>query len=206
MYLCILDAEAQVLVHKNLRSSPEEFLETVAPCREGLVVAVECIFTWYWLADLCARKGIAFFPGHALMMKAIRSGKAKIDRIDALNIATLLRGKMRPHIQMASQQYNLPPLGRRIAYPANRDGVATHFEDPPVRKSIGLDPALLERYDEPIHDLELDLVRRAKESGGKKLGEGKALRILAHKLGRAAYWMLARGKVSDAKRLSIATS
>ena len=57
MYVCILDAEGQVLVHKSLRSSPEEFLETVAPYREGLVVAVECIFTWYWLADLCAREG-----------------------------------------------------------------------------------------------------------------------------------------------------
>jgi len=96
MYVCILDAEGQVLVHKNLRFSPEEFLEAVAPYREGLVVAVECIFTWYWLADLCAREGIAFVLGHALMMKAIHGGKAKNDRIDALKIATLLRGGMLP--------------------------------------------------------------------------------------------------------------
>ncbi len=64
---------------------------------------------------------------------------------------------------MTSHQYNLPPLGKRIAYPANREGVAAHFEDPAVRKSIRLDLPLLERYHELIQNLELDLVRRAKQ-------------------------------------------
>jgi hypothetical protein len=27
---------------------------------------VECIFTWYWLADLCAEQGLPFVLGHAL--------------------------------------------------------------------------------------------------------------------------------------------
>jgi len=27
-------------------------LEAVAPFRDGLVVGCECIFAWYWLADL----------------------------------------------------------------------------------------------------------------------------------------------------------
>lgn len=52
-----------MLLHRNLPSSPEAFLEAVAPFREELVVAAECIFTWYWLADLCAREGIAFVLG-----------------------------------------------------------------------------------------------------------------------------------------------
>ncbi len=47
------------------------------------VVAVECMFTWYWLADLCRSEQIAFLLGHALYMKAIHGGKAKNDRIDA---------------------------------------------------------------------------------------------------------------------------
>lgn len=323
MYLCILDSQGQVLLHQNLRSAPEEFLAAVAPYRGGLVVAVECIFTWYWLADLCAREGIDFVLGHALYMKAIHGGKAKNDRIDALKIATLLRGGLLPqayvypakmratrdllrrrlhlvrkrgqllaHIQMTAQQYNLPSLGKRIAYPANRDGVAAHFPDRAVRKSIELDLALLERYDELLVDLELDLVRQAKqhdpqafqllrsvpgigkvlaltilyeihdvhrfdrvqefasyarlvkcakESAGKKygtsgskmgnvhlkwafseaavlfvrhapegkkllarlekrFGKGKALSVLAHKLGRTVYFMLARGKAFDAGR------
>lgn len=325
MYVCILDAQGQVLVHKNLRSAPQEFLATIEPYREGLVVAAECIFTWYWLADLCAREGIAFVLGHALMMKAIHGGKAKNDRIDAFKIATLLRGGMLPqayaypaamratrdllrrrlhlvrhrgqllaHIQMTAQQYNLEPLGKRIAYPANRERLAEHFPDPAVRRSIALDLAVLERYDELITDLELDLVRRAKqhdpqafqrlrsipgvgkilaltllyeihdvrrfdrvqefasyarlvrcakESGGKKLGtggakmgnvhlkwalseaavlfvrhsaegkkilarlekrfgKGKALSILAHKIGRAVYYMLAREKAFDLRRFA----
>jgi len=42
------------------------------------VVAVECIYTWYWLADLCAREEIPFVLGHALYMKAIHGGKAKV--------------------------------------------------------------------------------------------------------------------------------
>jgi predicted NBD/HSP70 family sugar kinase len=42
MYVCILDTGGQVLVHRNVKSSPEAFLETVAPYRDGLVVAAEC--------------------------------------------------------------------------------------------------------------------------------------------------------------------
>ena len=323
MYVCILDRDGQVLLHRNLPSSPKAFLEAVAPFRESLVVAVECIFTWYWLADLCAAEGIAFVLGHALYMKAIHGGKAKNDRIDALKIATLLRGGMLPrayaypagmratrdllrrrlhlvrkrgqllaHIQMTSHQYNLPPLGKRIAYPSNREGVADHFEDRVVKKSIAVDLALLERYDALLTDLELYLVRQAKqhdaqafhqlrtipgvgkvlaltilyeihdvhrfdrvqqfasyarlvkcakESAGKRhgtsgakmgnvhlkwafseaavlfvrhsaegkkllarleqrFGKGKALSILAHKIGRAAYFMLAREKTFDVQR------
>jgi hypothetical protein len=55
MYVCILDQAGTVLVHKNLPTTPEVFLRVTAPYREDLVVAVECIFTWYWLADLCER-------------------------------------------------------------------------------------------------------------------------------------------------------
>ena len=57
MYVCILDAAGQVLVHRNLKSTPEAFLEIVAPYRHDLVVAAECMFTWYWLADVCAYEG-----------------------------------------------------------------------------------------------------------------------------------------------------
>jgi hypothetical protein len=68
----------------------------VAPYRTDLVVCVECIFTWYWLDDLCAREGMPFVLGHALYMNAIHGGKAKNDKIDAQKIAVLLRGGMLP--------------------------------------------------------------------------------------------------------------
>jgi hypothetical protein len=60
-------------------------LDTLAPYRADVVVAVECLFAWYWVADLCAKEGIPFVLGHALYMKAIHGGKAKNDDIDAEN-------------------------------------------------------------------------------------------------------------------------
>jgi hypothetical protein len=43
-------------------------------------VGVECIFCWYWLADLCASEQIPFVLGHALYMKAIHGGKPRTTR------------------------------------------------------------------------------------------------------------------------------
>jgi hypothetical protein len=54
------------------------------------------LFTWYWLADLCAQEQMPFGLGHALSMKAIHGGKATHDTIDAQTIAMLLRGGMLP--------------------------------------------------------------------------------------------------------------
>jgi transposase len=51
---------------------------------------------------------------------------------------------------------------RRLAYPANRDGVAERFSDPGVRKSIDVDLALVDTYDGLINDLELTIIREAK--------------------------------------------
>ena len=96
MYVCILDPQGTKLVHKNLPTTPDAFLRIIAPYREDLVVGVECMFTWYWLADLCQQEGIAFVLGHALYMKAIHGGKAKNDKIDAHKIVVLVRGGMCP--------------------------------------------------------------------------------------------------------------
>jgi transposase len=87
MYVCILSHDGEIVLHRNMKAAPEAFLQAIAPYREGLVVAVECIFTWYWLADLCAHEGIPFVLGHALYMKAIHGGKAKNDKIDSQKIA-----------------------------------------------------------------------------------------------------------------------
>jgi hypothetical protein len=83
-------ARARSSSTRNLRSRPEPFLAAIAPYRDDLVVSAECIFTWYWLADLCKREGIAFVLGHALYMKAIHGGKVKNDKVDAFKIAHLL--------------------------------------------------------------------------------------------------------------------
>jgi transposase len=96
MYVCILDEKGEIREHKNMDTDPETFLATIAPYREDIVVAVECMFTWYWIADLCQKEGIPFVLGHALYMKAIHGGKAKNDKIDSKKIAVLLRGGMIP--------------------------------------------------------------------------------------------------------------
>ena len=200
MYLCILNQAGEMLVHRNMPAGPEPFLKAVAPYREDLVVCVECIFTWYWLADLCAREGIPFVLGHALYMKAIHGGKAKNDRIDAQKIAVLLRGGMLPqayvypaemratrdllrrrihlmrkraelltHIQNTNSQYNLPEIGKKIAYKANRDGVAERFADPAVQKSMEVDLALIDHYDRLLRDMELTILKTAKQHDANTL-------------------------------------
>lgn len=92
MHLCILDQAGQVVFDRNLPCRPEALLRAVAPFRDGLVVGAECMFAWYWVADLCVQHDIPFVLGHALYMKAVHGGKAKNDRIDAAKIARLLKG------------------------------------------------------------------------------------------------------------------
>jgi hypothetical protein len=76
---------------------------------------VECIFTWYWLADLCSKQNIPFVLGHALYMKAIHGGKAKNDKIDAPKIAVLLRGGMLPmaYVYLRKPRYFSPELTQK---------------------------------------------------------------------------------------------
>ena len=43
MYLCILDGEGEVRLHRNINTNRELFLKVIEPFREDVVVAVECI-------------------------------------------------------------------------------------------------------------------------------------------------------------------
>jgi transposase len=93
---CILDAQGTIVRQQTIAANPDPSLRAVAPYRDGLGVAWECMFAWYWLADLCDKEKIPFVLGHALYRKAIHGGKAKTDKIDAHKIAVLLRGGMLP--------------------------------------------------------------------------------------------------------------
>ena len=96
MYLCILDETGEIRLHQNIKTDRELFLKVIAPYQATIVVAVEGMFTWYRIADLCFEEGIPFVPGQALYMKAIHGGKAKNDKIDSGKIAVLLKGGMMP--------------------------------------------------------------------------------------------------------------
>jgi transposase len=216
MYMCILSQDGEILLHRNMKTSPELVLKALAPYREDLVVAVECIFPWYWLAELCAPAHLPFVLGHALSMKAIHGGKAKNDKIDAQKMAGLLRGGMLPqayvypadmrasrallrrrlhlvrkraelltHVQQTNRQDNLPELGTDIAYKPNRPGGAERFADPAVPKSVEVDLALIDSYDQLLRDLELAIVQTAKQHDANTLsllqtvpGIGKILSLV----------------------------
>ena len=92
MYLCILDREGNKLLHRNVPAKPHDFLNAIKGFRDDLIVGAECMFTWYWLADLCLDEKIKFILGHALYMKAIHGGKKNDDKLDSEKIARLMRG------------------------------------------------------------------------------------------------------------------
>jgi hypothetical protein len=58
-------------------------------------------------------------------------------------------------VQNTNSQYNLPEIGKKIAYQANREGVAERFEEAAVQKTIAVDLDLITYYDELLKDLEL---------------------------------------------------
>jgi transposase len=193
IYVCILNREGETVLHRNMPSDPDRFLEAVLPFSDDLVVGAECMFTWYWLADLCQEAEIPFVLGHALYMKAIHGGKAKNDRIDSAKIAALLkggtfpmayvyprewrstrdllrrrlhfvrkRGELVAHIQNTYYQYNLKAPSAKLRYRANRSGAAEAFSDDSVQRNITVDLAVADRLDRVIRDLEYFLTRRAK--------------------------------------------
>src|SRR3989441_3974372 len=100
----------------------------ISPYREQIVLAAECLFTWYWLADLCADHGIPFVLGHALYMKPIHGGKAKNDKIDAHKIAVLLRGGMLPQasVSPAERRATRDLLRRRMPLARQRGALLAH--------------------------------------------------------------------------------
>ena len=114
-----------------MKADPESFLKAIDPFRQDAVVAVECIFTWYWLADRCAREKIAFVLGHALYMKAIHGGKAKNDKIDAHKIAVLLRGVMIPqaYVYPADMRSTRDLLRRRMHLMRQRAELLAHVQN-----------------------------------------------------------------------------
>ena len=65
-------------------------------------------------------------------------------------------------MQNTNSQYNLPAIGKKIAYKANRDGVAERFADPAVQKSIEVDLALITYYDELLGNVELSILKTAR--------------------------------------------
>ncbi|MCK4506652.1 MAG: IS110 family transposase [Candidatus Aegiribacteria sp.] len=131
MYLCIISSDGEIVLHRNMKADPESLLKAIEPYRPDVVVGVECIFTWYWVADLCAEEGIPFVLGHALYMKAIHGGKAKNDRIDSGKIAAMLKGGMFPmaYVYPAKMRATRDLLRRRNYLVRKRADLITHVQN-----------------------------------------------------------------------------
>jgi len=137
MYICILNDEGKIMVHQNIKTDPAAFLNIINPYRQDIAVAVECMFTWYWIADLCIQENITFILGHALYMKAIHGGKAKNDKIDSHKIAVLLRGGMMPqaYVYPARMRATRDLLRRRNHFMRKRAELYAHTHGCPVKVS-----------------------------------------------------------------------
>jgi transposase len=120
-----------VRLHTRLPCDRTRFLDAVEPYRSDLVVGSECIFCWYWLADLCTSEAIDFVLGHALYMKAIHGGKAKNDKIDSHKTAVLLRGGAFPVAFVYPRQMRATRdlLRRRLFFVRKRGELLGHVRN-----------------------------------------------------------------------------
>ena len=131
MYVCILNQAGNILVHKNINTSPQALLNILKPYLPDVVVSVECMFTWYWISDLCLNYNIPFVLGHALYMKAIHGSKTKNDRIDSHKIAALLRGGMIPmaYVYPPEMRSTRDLLRRRMHFMYKRAELLAHIQN-----------------------------------------------------------------------------
>jgi hypothetical protein len=82
---------------------------------------------------------------------------------------TRQRAELLAHIQTTNSQSNLPEIGTKLTYQANRDGGAERFPDPAVQKSMAVDLTLLGAYDPLLSARELHSVNAAKQHDANPL-------------------------------------
>jgi transposase len=166
MYTHVLDARGKTVFEQDLPAEPQAFLEALEPFRPDLVVGAECMFSWYWLADLCEDHSIPFVLGHALAMKMIHGAKTKTDRIDAAKLASLLRGGLFPigYVYPRAKRQTRDLLRRRSFFVRQRAQLIAHivntntqFNLPPLSKKLtyaaNRTADLIERFTDPSTQL-----------------------------------------------------
>jgi transposase len=162
LFVHILDHKGKTVFEQDLPADPQAFLGAIQPYRKDLVVGVECMFAWYWLADLCEAEGIPFALGHALAMRHIHKAKSKSDRIDAGKLAAMLRGGLFPlaYAYPKAKRQTRDLLRRRSFFVRRRAQLLAHvvntntqFNLPPLTKKLtyaaNRTPELLDRFTDP---------------------------------------------------------
>jgi hypothetical protein len=46
LYLCVLDPDRQIVLHRRVVCDEKKLLRMLEPYREDLVIGVECMFKW----------------------------------------------------------------------------------------------------------------------------------------------------------------
>jgi len=131
MYICIIDTDGKKIYHKNMDANPFQLKQALEPYKTDVIVGVECVFTWYWIADCCEDNGIPFVLGHALYMKAIHGGKTKNDKIDSFKIASMLRGGMFPiaYVYPRKMRATRDLLRRRQYFIHHQSALLAHIQN-----------------------------------------------------------------------------
>jgi transposase len=192
MYLCVLDRDGNKRLHRNVRANSHDFLNAIQAYRDDLIVGAECMFAWYWLADLCLDENINFVLGHALYMKAIHGGKKKDDKLDSEKIARLIRGGTFPlsYVYPREMRATRDLLRRRTFLMRRRSELLAHvqlvnqqynldpfekmlqyacnrdvldrFKQDSARQSVAVDLQMIGHYDQLLKQLESNLLQQAK--------------------------------------------
>ncbi len=171
MYICIMNRDGEIVYHKNMIADPVHLQQAIAPFLNDIVICVECIFTWYWIADYCQGNSIPFVLGHALYMKAISGGKTKNDKIDSQKIAALLKGGLIPQAYVYPQKTRaIRDLFRRRIYLVRRrsdllshiQNTNTQYNFDTIKKginslTIASKAELLERFDDPAVRMNMEV-------------------------------------------------
>jgi transposase len=159
MRVCILDRGGDVHYDRNLPCDFPTLLQAIAPYRDGIVIGVECMFGWYWLADRCAEHKIPFVVGHALYMRLIHGAKAKNDKIDAHKIALLLKGGNFPlsYSYPRGMRETRDLLRRRMYLVHKRAELITHLEILNAQNNL---PPFGKKLAYAANRAELDIPRR----------------------------------------------
>jgi hypothetical protein len=131
--MCLLRQDGALWLQRHMNTSPELFLQAMAPSRAELVVCVEGLGTWSWLAALCARAGMPVVLGHARALPAIHGGQAKNETIDALTSAARRRGGRLPpaSVSPAVRRATRALLRRRTPVRRPRAEWLLHRQQPP---------------------------------------------------------------------------
>jgi transposase len=162
LFVHVLDDKGKTVFEQDLPADPAAFLEAIRPYRKDLVVGCECMFAWYWLADLCEAESIPFALGHALAMKHIHKSKSKSDRIDAGKLAAMLRGGLFPlaYAYPRAKRQTRDLLRRRSFFVRRRAQLIAHvvntntqFNLPALTKKLtyaaNRTPDLVDRFTDP---------------------------------------------------------